>query len=146
VTTGEQATIALVVVVVIKEIYQLVTAGQKFDDRIQSKIDAAITADKKAKEREAELKEQLTERQFSHMADDIRRISDSIAEIMRMLRESVATKQDILQMDARMDAVEESNRDHYDNFKKVREEIASLRVSCAKHHRTGDTSAFPRQQ
>jgi methyl-accepting chemotaxis protein len=137
----------MVALFVIKEVYVAFTAGQKFDDRIQKQIDKALGAEKLAKDREANLKEQLTEKQFSHMADDIRRISDSIAEIMRMLRESVATKQDILQMDARMDAVEESNRDHYDNFKKVREEIGQIRIGCARYHRTpGDSSSFPRDR
>ena len=64
---------------------------------------------------------------------------------MRMLSESVATKQDILQMDARMDASEESHRDHYESFKKLRDEMGALRVNCAKYHRTGDTAGISRE-
>lgn len=145
--TAEQIGIGLIVVSVLERIYTIFTSGQKFDDRVQGQIEKAMTAEKKAKETEAILKQQLSDREFEFMAADIKRISDAISEIMRLLRESVATKQDILQMDARVDALEESNRDHYESFKKVREEIGQIRISCARYHRTpSDSSAFPRQQ
>lgn len=143
--TAEQGTIALAAVVVLKEAYNFFTAGQKFDDRVKKQINEVLELEKKAKETEASLKKQLSDKELEFMAADIKRISDAISEIGRMLRESVATKQDILQMDARMDAVEESNRDHYESFKKLREELSSLRVSCARHHSTGrDTAALER--
>ena len=143
--TAEQGTIALAAAVVLKEVYGFFTAGQKFDDRVAKKIADALELEKKAKETEASLKKQLSDKEFEFMAADIKRISDAIAEIGRMLRESVATKQDILQIDARTDALEESNRDHYESFRKLREDLAALRVSCARHHGAGrDTAAMER--
>ena len=134
------AAIGLVVVVVLEKVYSIFMAGQKLDDRIQKKINDAAAKDQEADD----LRKELAQREFDHMATDIKRICESIAEIMRMLRESVATKQDILQLDARVDALEESNRAHYDSFRRLDRELSQVRERCGSHHRkAGESSAFP---
>lgn len=139
----QAAPYGIVALFVIKEAYTFFTAGQKFDDRVKKHIADAALADKTADE----LRKEMAQKDFDHMAGDIKRISDAMSEIMRMLRESVATKQDILQLDARMDALEESNRAHYDAFRRVDREISSVRERCGSHHRKpSDSSAFPMER
>lgn len=139
-TPGEVAPWGIAGLLTLKEAYSFFTAGQKFDDRVKKHIaDAAAMGDKAET-----LRKEMQQKDFDHMAGDIRRISESISEIMRMLRESVATKQDILQMDARVDALEESNRAHYESFRRVDREISAVRERCGSHHRKpSDSSAFP---
>lgn len=145
----QAAPYGIVALFVLKEVWGIFSTGRKeaqsLDKLVDDKIEKAFK-DKAENSRELEkTKQEVQDQKFARMMDDIARISDSMAEIMRMLRESVATKQDILQMDARMDASEESHRDHYESFKKLREELGTLRVACAKYHRTGDTAAVPRE-
>ena len=118
--------------------------AQSLDKLVDDKIAEAFKTKADSEHQISEAKQEVQDLKFARMMDDIARISDSMADILRMLRESVATKQDNLQMDARMDASEESHRDHYDSFKKLREEINAMRVSCARYHRTGDTAAVTR--
>ena len=131
----------------LKWVYDIFSTGRKEAQALEKLVDAKIEkAFKDKAEVDHELgkaKQEVQDQRFARMMDDIARISDLMQEMRMMLRESVATKQDILQMDARMDASEESHRDHYESFKKLREEVGVLRVSCAKHHRTGETSGFP---
>ena len=129
--------------------------AQSLDEMVDAKIKQALEEKAKSDHQLDEAKREIQDLRFEQMMADISRISESMAEIMRMLRESVATKQDILQMDARIDASEESHRDHYESFKKLREqvnasearlrdEINALRLSCARYHRTGDTASAPK--
>lgn len=146
-TAEAVAPYGLVALFVIKEVYGAFTAGQKLDDRIEKKIQDAAKSDKAAEE----LRQQLSDQSFEHMATDIKRISDSIAEIMRMLRESVATKQDILRHDARLDALEESNRGHYESFRRVDRDVSAIRERCGSHHQqlrrqASESSTFPREK
>lgn len=93
-----------------------------------------------------ELKEadKLTALQFQHMAGDISKMNESISEILRMVRESIATKQDMVNFEFRISALEESNKDHYGSFREVRDIISSLRQRCASHRKSEDTSTFPK--
>ena len=140
-TPGEVAPWGIAGVLTLKEAYGFFTAGQKFDDRVKKHI----AEDKANNVKADDLQRQMTQKEFEHMAGDIRRISDSIADILRMLRESVATKQDILQHDFRLDNLEESNREHYESFKAIREDFAALQVACAKLHRSGDTHGVKKE-
>lgn len=135
-------------------IYAIYRSGKTDDDRTRQiagemlKSHAATTdAEKKAHAATADAEKKITDLQFAHMADNISQIRDSIATLLRKLEESVASKQDVLQLDSRLDALEESNRDHYEARRKTDAEISSLRVSCARYHRTlSDSSAFPKDR
>ena len=155
----QAAPYGIVALLVMKEVWGIFSTGRKeaqsLDKLVDAKILKAFEDKAKSDHQLDEAKREIQDLRFEQMMSDISRISESMAEIMRMLRESVATKQDILQMDARMDASEESHRDHYDSFKKLREqanasearlreEINALRLSCARYHRTGETSGVPK--
>ena len=155
----QAAPYGIVALLVMKEVWGIFSTGRKeaqsLDKLVDAKILKAFEDKAKSDHQLDEAKREIQDLRFEQMMSDISRISESMAEIMRMLRESVATKQDILQMDARMDASEESHRDHYDSFKKLREqanasearlreEINALRLSCARYHRTGETSGIPK--
>lgn len=155
----QAAPYGIVALLVMKEVWGIFSTGRKeaqsLDKMVDAKIKRALEEKAKSDHQLDEAKKEIQDLRFEQMMADISRISESMAEIMRMLRESVATKQDILQMDARMDASEESHRDHYDSFKKLREqanasearlreEINALRLSCARYHRTGDTASVPK--
>lgn len=141
--------IGAIALVVLREAWGVFNTGRKeaqsLDRLVDDKIEKAFKSKAEVDHELSKAKQEAQDQKFARMMDDIARISDSMAEIMRMLRESVATKQDILQMDARMDASEESHRDHYESFKKLREEVGALRVNCAKYHRTGDTAGISRE-
>ena len=82
-TPGEVAPWGIAGVLTLKEAYGFFTAGQKFDDRVKKHI----AEDKANNVKADDLQRQMTQKEFEHMAGDIRRISDSIADILRMLRE-----------------------------------------------------------
>ena len=137
----EQA--APVVISVGAAVYAIYRSGKTDDDRTRQIAGDLL----KAHMATTEAEKKVTDLQFSHMADNISQIRDSIAALLRKLEESVATKQDVLQLDSRLDALEESNHAHYDSFRRVDGEISHLKVSCARYHRTtSDSSAFPRER
>ena len=124
-------------------IYAIYRSGKTDDDRTRQIAGELL----KSHTATTDAEKKVTDLQFAHMADNISQIRDSIAALLRKLEESVATKQDVLQLDSRLDALEESNRDHYDARRKTDAEISSLRVSCARYHRTpSDSSEFPKDR
>lgn len=139
--TLEQA--APLVISVGAAIYAIYRSGKTDDDRTRQIAGEML----KSHAATTDAEKKVTDLQFAHMADNISQIRDSIAALLRKLEESVATKQDVLQLDSRLDALEESNRDHYDARRKTAEEINAIRVSCARYHRTtSDSSAFPKDR
>lgn len=113
----------------ITKAYDIFTAGQRLDDRMKKHISDAAQSEKVADD----LRKEMAQKDFEHMASDIKRISESITDILRMLRDSVATKQDLLQLDARMDSTEEAVRGLYEEIRRVDRDISKIREGCARH-------------
>lgn len=117
------------VLLAITKAYDIFTAGQRFDDRVKKHIADAAEARSEADD----LRKEMAQKDFEHMASDIKRISESMTDILRMLRESVATKQDLLQLEARADSSEEAIRNLNDEIRRLEREISKIRENCARH-------------
>jgi hypothetical protein len=135
--TPEQIGVALIPL--ITSVYAIYRAGQTNDDR--TKI--LIKQDRDASELLRAAEKKLSDQQFVHMAEDIKRINDSIADILRLIRDAMTSKEETDNIKFRLISLESSSEAHYSDAREIRDLISKMRESCARHHRkSSDTTAI----